>query len=79
MMALCNSATLLKAPRRMWFRVISAKKRPTMLSHEAEVGVSVVIWPTRHSETRSARQRRPSGDVCTEKMCRLVKLRGTGA
>ena len=39
MMALLSSATLLKAPRRMRFRVISAKKRSTMLSQEAEVGV----------------------------------------
>jgi hypothetical protein len=35
-MALSSSATLLKAPRRMRFRVISAKKRSTMLSQEAE-------------------------------------------
>src|SRR6266403_1576938 len=39
MMALLSSATLLKAPRRMRFRVISAKKRSTMLSQDAEVGV----------------------------------------
>ena len=29
---------VLKTPRRMRFRVISAKKRSTMLSHEPEVG-----------------------------------------
>src|SRR5439155_9982346 len=39
MMAPLSSATLLKAPRRIRFRVISAKKRSTMLSQEAEVGV----------------------------------------
>ena len=38
-MACSNSATLLKTPRRMRFRVISAKKRSTMLSQEADVGV----------------------------------------
>jgi hypothetical protein len=38
-MACFNSSTLLKTPRRMRFRVISAKKRSTMLSHEPEVGV----------------------------------------
>jgi hypothetical protein len=32
-------SALLKAPRRMRFRVISAKKRSTMLSQDAEVGV----------------------------------------
>ena len=32
-------AALLKSPRRMRFRVISAKKRSTMLSQDAEVGV----------------------------------------
>jgi len=37
MMALLSSATLLKAPRRIRFRVISAKNRSTMLSQEAEV------------------------------------------
>jgi hypothetical protein len=39
MMALLSSATLLKTPRRMRFRVISAKNRSTMLIQEAEVGV----------------------------------------
>src|SRR5215470_2437262 len=39
MMALLSSAVLLKAPRRMRFRVISAKNLSTMLSQEAEVGV----------------------------------------
>ncbi len=39
MMARCSSATLLKAPRRMRFRVISAKKRSNTLSQDAEVGV----------------------------------------
>ena len=34
-----SSATLLKVPRRMRFRVISAKNRSTMLSQEPEVGV----------------------------------------
>jgi hypothetical protein len=38
-MALLSSATLLNAPHRMRFRVISAKKRSTMLSQNAEVGV----------------------------------------
>ena len=41
MMALSNSATLLKMPRRIRFRVISAKNRSTMLSHDAEVEVEV--------------------------------------
>ena len=35
MMALLSSATLLKVPRRIRFRVISAKNRSTMLSQEA--------------------------------------------
>ena len=39
MMALLSSATLLKAPQRMRFRVMSAKNRSTMLIQEAEVGV----------------------------------------
>ena len=39
MMACFSSSTLLKTPRRMRFRVISAKKRSTMLSHEPDVGV----------------------------------------
>ena len=39
MIALLSSATLLKVPRRMRSRVISAKKRSTMLSQDAEVGV----------------------------------------
>ena len=39
MMALSNSATLLKTPRRIRFWVISAKNRSTMLSHDAEVGM----------------------------------------
>ena len=39
MIASLSSATLLKAPRRMRFRVISAKNRSTMLSQDAEVGV----------------------------------------
>lgn len=34
-----GSATRSKALRRMRFRVISAKKRPTMLSQEAEVSL----------------------------------------
>ena len=37
MMALLSSATLLKAPRRIRFRVISAKNRSTMLRQEAVV------------------------------------------
>jgi glycerophosphoryl diester phosphodiesterase len=37
MIAHLSSATLLKTPRRMRFRLISAKKRSTMLSQEAEV------------------------------------------
>ena len=44
MMAAFSSATLLKAPRRMRFRVISAKKRSTMLSHEPDVGVKLRRW-----------------------------------
>src|SRR6202008_285300 len=39
MIALLSSATLLKMPRRIRFRVISAKNRSTMLSQDAEVGV----------------------------------------
>ena len=39
MMALLSSATLLNALRRMRLRVISAKKRSTILSQDAEVGV----------------------------------------
>ena len=39
MMALLRSATLVKTPRRMRLRVISAKNRSTMLSQDAEVGV----------------------------------------
>ena len=39
MIAVSNSATLLKAPRRMRCSVISAKKRSTRLSQDAEVGV----------------------------------------
>src|ERR1700751_1779181 len=38
-MALLSSATLLKVPPRMRFRVISAKKRSTMLCQDAEVGM----------------------------------------
>src|SRR5436190_8238393 len=43
MITLLSSATLLKAPRRIRFRVISAKKRPTMLSQDAEVGCEVQV------------------------------------
>src|ERR1700680_1001336 len=39
MMPLLSSATLVKAPRRMRIRGISAKNRSTMLSQEAEVGM----------------------------------------
>src|SRR6516164_3922720 len=39
MIASLSWVTLLKASRRMRFRVISAKKRSTMLSQDAEVGV----------------------------------------
>ena len=39
MMAAVSSGTLLKTPRRMQSWVISAKKRSTMLSQDAEVGV----------------------------------------
>src|SRR5262250_2943672 len=61
MMALLSSATLLKAPRRMRFRVISAKKRSTMLSQDAEVGVKCkwkrgCAWD-RLATTRSRRSR----------------------
>ena len=36
---LISSGTLRKTPRRIWFWVISRKKRSTMLSHEELVGV----------------------------------------
>ena len=39
MIAVSSWATVLKAPRRMRFSVISAKKRSTRLSQDAEVGV----------------------------------------
>lgn len=39
MMAFLSSAMLLKAPRRIRFRVVSAKNRSIMVSREAEVGV----------------------------------------
>src|SRR5271166_4776269 len=39
MMAAFSSGTLLNTPRRMRLRVISAKKRSTILSQEADVGV----------------------------------------
>ncbi len=42
MMACLSSSTFLKTPRRMRFRVISAKKRSTMLSHEPDVGVDTL-------------------------------------
>jgi len=38
-MASINSATLVKTPRRSRSVVMSRKKRSTMFSHEAEVGV----------------------------------------
>ncbi len=38
-MAFSSSATLWKTPRRMLLSVMSAKKRSTRLSQEAEVGV----------------------------------------
>jgi hypothetical protein len=38
-MASSSSATLVNTPRRMRFSVSSAKKRSTMFSHDAEVGV----------------------------------------
>ena len=38
-MAFSNDATLLNAPRRMHFSVISAKNRSTWFSHELLVGM----------------------------------------
>src|SRR6516165_7110806 len=46
-MACLSSATLWKAPRRMRFRVISAKKRSTMLSQEVEVETRMGLEPGR--------------------------------
>ena len=52
MIAFSRSATLLKTPRRMRCSVISAKKRSTKLSQEAEVGV-------RQMEARMRREPAP--------------------
>jgi len=40
-----SAATLLKTPRRIRFRAISAKNRSTWFSHDALVGVSAGDFP----------------------------------
>ncbi|AER54931.1 hypothetical protein DSC_01390 [Pseudoxanthomonas spadix BD-a59] len=42
-MAAINSGTLVNTPRRSRSAVMSRKKRSTMFSHEAEVGVKCMV------------------------------------
>ena len=59
--ALSNSSTDWKAPRRIWRRVMAEKKPSTALTHEAEVGVK---WNVQRG--RSASHLRTLGGIVVD-------------
>jgi hypothetical protein len=70
MMALSRSARLFNTPQRMRSRVVRPKKRSTMLSQEAEIGVTYRLtrgWAARHHLTRGRSRAacRAQGTTCS--------------